>query len=643
MIGKALACAVIGLLLCDAASWAKSTQDPVVMTVGGMDVKLSEFEYLYKKNSEQQSAKTSLDDYVKMFVDYKLRVAAALDARLDTTANFMNDYNKYRMELARPYMRNKAVDDSLLHVAYDHACENVHVCHIMMSRGKSAAESARNKALMDSVRRLVAGGADFGELARKYSTDPAVTANGGDYGYISAGMLPYDFEDVAYNTPVGECSEVFETMFGFHMVKVLGRRPDAGQVKTRHILKMTRGLDSLQCAVKRQQIDSISRVLKTGADFADVARRETDEPSGKKSGGDLPWFGSGRMVPAFEHAAFALSENEISEPVETPFGYHIIMCEGRKPVGSFDEMRPQLEEAMARDSRNGIAVKRELERYRNECGVKVDAKSSEKAAAVLERCGGWNAASRVQLGAMEAVVFAVGGKIYTVADIAKLMPDGDIQGAGDAVARFNANVERTMNDAVRGQMIATLPERHAEYRNLLNEYRDGMLLYEVSNSNVWDKANTDHAGLQAYFEAHRGDFNWDKPHYKGYVVCGVSDSIADAAVAYLQSVAVAAEELTTTLRKRFGTNAKIERVIVGKGDNAVVDYVAFDGVRPDAMGRWTAYRPYQGKVIDQPEDAMDVKGVVSMGYQQELENRWMDELRAKYAVKINYKALDSLR
>ncbi len=643
MIRNILAGSVMAMSMLWCSLAAKNVADPVVMTVGGSDVKLSEFEYLYHKNSEQQAVNTSLDDYVKMFVDYKLRVAAALDARVDTMASFMDDYNKYRMELAQPYMRNKAMDDSLLRAAYSHALENVWVGHIMMPHGKPGAEAARQRALMDSVRNLAVSGSDFGELARTYSTDPAAAMNGGDYGYISAGMLPYDFEDVAYNTPVGECSPVFETMFGLHLVKVYGRRPDAGKVKARHILKMTRGLDSVQCAVKRHQIDSIYRVLQAGADFADVARRETDEPSGKKTGGDLQWFGAGRMVPAFERAAFALSEKEMSAPVETPFGYHIILCEGRKGVASYEEMRDELEEAMMRDGRSMKAVSREISLFRNEWGVAHDGKSEKKVRSVLTDCGGWNDMSRKALNDMRAKAFVLGGKTYTVAEVAALMPDGDVSDASKAMASYKATAERVMNDAVRARMLSTLPERCAEYRNLLNEYRDGILLYEISNRNVWDKANTDREGLQAYFEAHREDFRWDKPHYRGYVVCGVSDSIADEAVRYLAGADVAASDFATALRKRFGTDVKIERVIAGKGENPIVDYVAFAGTRPDALGRWVAYRGYAGAVLEQPADAMDVKGAVSMSYQQELEDRWMAELRAKYPVTINKKALEVLR
>lgn len=636
---KIKAIIVLAVMLMAVSAGARKSDDAVVMTVGGRDVTLSEFEYLYKKNNAQQQVATSLDDYVEMFVNYKLKVIAAKNAGIDTMSSYVKDMAAFRTELAQPYMIDRSVTDSLVTVAYGHLCENVAVSHIMVPVNGQYPYELQAR-LLDSIRGLIKGGADFGELARKYSIDPMAQANGGYMGYITGGMLPYSFEDVAYNTPVGEVSAPVLTTYGLHIIRVEARRADRGEVKTRHILKVTQGLDDATVIAKKAAIDSIYQVLKGGADFATVAMAETEDPSGRTTGGDLPWIGSGRVVPEFENVMYALADGEISEPVLTRFGYHIVLREGHRGLEPVEAMRETIENNIKSDERQMLSRNRSLQLYAASTGARILPKGIAALHKAVKAAGGYNDEARLELAGNKTNVMVVGGKKYSFARIAEMMPTEDLPDAQSAEQAFYENVFMKM---VGEDMLATLPARESEYRNLINEYSDGLLLYEISNRMVWDRPNTDPEGLEEYFKAHSSEFVWSEPHYRGYVVSATTDSIADKALDFLNTNTVSDDVLSTELRKRFGTSVKIERVIASATDNAVVAHVAFGGDKPSVGGRWNAFRAYGGQVLQQPEKATDMRGQVSMRYQQSLEEEWVKSLRDTYPVTVNHAVLNRMR
>ena len=215
--------------------------------------------------------------------------------------------------------------------------------------------------------------------------------------------------------------------------------------------------------------------------------------------------------------------------------------------------------------------------------------------------------------------------------------------AGDSYTAFYDAVGQLLNDKTLDYARERLIVDQPDYRNLVNEYRDGILLFEISNRNVWDRSTRDTEGLEEFFRANRENYKWDAPKYKGYIVFATNDSVAGAAHRYLASHEIEKDSLVKTLRKEFGRTVKIERVIAAKGDNAIVDNVAFNGEKASAPGNWKAWFGYKGRIIDAPEEAADVRGAVSADFQQELERRWIERLHKKYPVKINKKAIKKLK
>lgn len=637
-IFSALAAAVIL-----SASAAKN-DDPTVMTINGKDIRQSEFEYLYNKNNLQQLAPQTLDEYIDMFVVYKLKVADAEAAGLHTTAAFKNEFNGYCEELSKPYMTDSLVTKKLADEAYERLKTSRLVSHIMLPIGSSFDEKEANRSKLDSIRNaIVNGGADFGEMAIKYSSDRSARHNRGSMGYINANRFPYPFEKAAYETPIGGVSEVVDDApYGFHIIKVESERPNPGKVEARHILKLTAGLDKEEAAKKKNEIDSIYAVLKSGGDFDAIARKESEDPGSAANGGKLGFFGPGEMVKEFENAAFSLKDGEISTPFRTTYGYHIVQTLSHKGIGSFEEESPAIYAAMARDIRSAMPETERLAQIKNEMGANIDSAMLSEVKSLLaqskEAKTGFE--SLFDLGTKK--IAAVGNNTINISDVIGYIPENVRNGAHDSFTVFHQGLNHYIDKVTADLSRARLAETNYEYRNLVNEYRDGILLFEISNRNVWQRSTTDTEGLENYFRSNRDKYTWDKPHYKGYVIFATSDSIASEAKGFLAANAIENDSLVNSLRNNYGRHIKVERVVTAKGDNAIVDNVAFNSERPEAPGKWTAWFGYQGKIIEVPEEASDVRGAVSSDYQQQLEREWIKQLRGKYKVKINKKILKKL-
>ncbi len=633
---SALACAAI------LSASASKNADPVLMTINGKDVRQSEFEYLYHKNNLQQLAPQSIDEYIEMFIVYKLKVADAEAAGLHQTDAFTKEFNGYCAELSRPYLRDSIVEKRLIEEAYARMATSRKVSHIMLPLGSTYDEKEANRMKIDSIRTaIVNGSADFGEMAVRYSSDRSARVNNGSMGYINVNSYPYPFEKTAWETPVGEISPVIEDApFGFHIIRVEDERPNPGKVEARHILKLTNGLSEEEGAAKKAQIDSIYNLLANGGDFDAIARAESEDPGSAANGGRLGWFGPGEMVKEFEDAAFGLKDGGISAPFKTAYGYHIVQTLAHRGIGSLAEESERIKAAISRDMRSVMPETERMAQLKAELGVKIDSTGLMQA---RSRMTGDSPAEQLRsLQADNSLIATVGNRTISIGDVINYIPSNVLEGANDAFTVLNSGLENKINETVVEETRKNLAENNSEYRNLTNEYRDGILLFEISNRNVWERSTSDTEGLQKFFSANRAKYTWDKPHYKGYVIFATNDSIAGEAQKYLAANQVENDSLVSVMRANYGRNIKIEKVVTGKGENAIVDNVAFNGERPEAPGRWTAWFGYAGRVIDTPEEANDVRGAVASDYQQQLESEWIKALRKKYKVKLNKKALKAL-
>ena len=623
-----------------------SAKEPVIMNVNGEDVAKTEFEYLYGKNNKQQLSPQSLDDYVDMFKLYKLKVADAKAEGIDTLESFKKEMMEYRRELAAPYLADSAYLDKLIDEAYDWSKEEVESTHIMMFKTKDAAQNIVLRNRLDSIRTAILNGADFSEMAIAYSQDKGSSSRGGNMGYIVAGRYPYSFEKVAYNLPEGEISEIVESPVGYHVLKGGKHRKARGKVQVAHILRMARGNNPEVNAKAKAIIDSIYDVVSKDPEaFADLAQRFSEDGSSRQ-GGNLPWFGAGEMVAEFDSVAFAIPVNTISKPFRTAYGWHIIKKLDSKDIPTLSEMKPTF---LARvnnpqDERFEMIRANQNARLAKIHKSKVNNESLKVIYDRLDRTGIDSLfIERFSLGTDgNAELFSINGVSVPVKNMVSQMKD--IRQSEPVSARkiFDSNLQSFYNEALIEAEEDRLYKEEPAYRNLLKEYIDGSLLYEVSVKKVWDPASKDVAALDAYFKAHKDNYKWDTPRVKGYLVKVFNDSIGEK-IKEMVSV-TDRDSLISTVRKNFQGKCTIEKILVEKGLNPTIDYLAFGG-EPVASANPKVKDVFliDSRILNEPEELNDVKGLVTSDYQNLLQRQWEDELRKKYPVKVYKKVLKSVK
>lgn len=636
----------VGLGTC-ALALAFAAKDPVIMTVNGVDVPKSEFEYLYNKNSQQQINPQSLDEYVEMFKLYKMKVADARAEGIDTMSSFRKEAEQYRHELAAPYLADSVYINDLVQQAYDRTKEEVEAYHIMLFKPRDISMVGQTRSKIDSIRQCLLNGEDFADLAARFSQDRGSSSKGGRMGWIVANTYPVAFEIAAYNLPEGQVSDVVDSGIGYHILKGGKKRAARGKVKVAHILKLTKGKNASDQAKAKSQIDSLYQLAITNpANFSVLASNNSEDPGSARQGGMLPAFGAGEMVAEFDSVAFALADNEISEPFETAYGYHIIKKLGTEPIASLQSVKPRLvaritspqdpRYLLVRDNQTRKLAKKHKGSLneKNLDMLRADVKTSGLDSALFAK---WNAPQIANM-----PLFSVEGKPVNVKALVAEIEQLDIPASDIAVEEFNKHIDRIYNrtlvEAEENSLLVSQPD----YANLLREYVDGSLLYEVSVRKVWDKAAKDTEGLKAYFEANRDNYKWSEPRAKGFLVQAVNDSIG--ALVRERAGVIAPDTLVQTIRKEFKGNASIDRVLVSKGTNAMVDNIMFGA--PEATpsnSKYTVYFMINPRLITEPEEVADVKGMVTSDYQNEFQQAWENELRKKYPVKVNEKVLRSIK
>ena len=615
--------------------------DPVLMEVGSDKVTLSEFEYLYHKNSQQQLEKESLDDYLERFAVYKLKVEDAKAAGIDTTSAFKKEFGSYRKELAAPYLQDSTVIERLAEEAYDRMKSEVEVEHIMLPLVPEY-EMPQTVARLDSIKQCILNGEDFGDLAVKYSIDRSAKVNRGLLGYLTVGRVPYSFEKAAFDTPVGEMA-IVRTDFGVHLIKVLDKRPSQGEVLVEHILKLfpRNANDSAKAAVS-VVMDSIYAVVKGGADFEKVATNESEDPGSAAQGGKLPWFGTGRMVPEFEQVSFALAKDSISRPFATRYGIHIVKKLDSRGLPAFAQCKAGIMRMMQRDERANMPREAKVEELKKEFALKENSQFIDMVGNELEAYGKYDSTLVDNLQEhIDCVAFSFAGKDVMANEVFKNLDRGLAIEKEAAMGYITNVLHRVETGKVIEHETELLGEKYPDYRNLLNEYFDGMMLFEISNRKVWDKANKDVEGLEKFFESHRSDYTWNEPRFKGYVIYTANDSLKNAIEDMIK--VTGRDSLFQTLRKHFKRNVRIEYLLVKKGENPEVDNLAFGVDSTSVDGRLPISFEFESKIIDQPEEMADVRGQVTADYQSELEKQWVANLKDKYKVKIHKKVLKKVK
>ncbi|MCP9612174.1 peptidylprolyl isomerase [Coprobacter tertius] len=624
--------------------------DPEIMKVNGKSIKKSEFEYIYNKNNQQQIDHKSLDEYVVLFKNYKLKVAEAEAHKIDTTRAFQTELAGYRKQLAKPYLVDTSVDDKLAQEAYDRLKEEIKVSHILfnVNPGSSVEEKEKVHGRALEVLNKIRNGADFNKMADEYSEDPSVRQNHGNLGYITGFRTVYPFEMAAYQTPVGSVSEPVETQFGYHLVKVWDRRPSRGEILTAHIMIMTSPEDTPdQAKAKEAKIKEIYQEVIQGGDFAKIAREKSEDTGSAQKGGEMPWISTGRIVPEYEEAAFALKNvGDISQPIKTAYGWHIIRLLDKRALKPYDEMKPLIMRTIARDERGTLGQKVLIGKLKKEYHFTINETAKERLNSLISTAYPTDSLYLATIANDRLPLFTLDGEIYKISDFAQ-----DAMGMRRSVRNASAKMmldlmlDAYVNKTVLNYEDSQLERKYPDFRNLMNEYRDGMLLFEISNQEVWDKASKDEVGLAEYFKKNKKKYRWDEPKYKGFVVKCSSKEIAKQVKKRIKTLPI--DSVVMYVNKEFNNDTlkqvRIERGLFVKGDNEIVDKLAFKiGEKPVDSKFPVIF--VSGKMLKKgPQVYTDIRGQVTADYQNYLEEKWVEQLNLKYPVEIHEDVLKTVK
>jgi peptidyl-prolyl cis-trans isomerase SurA len=617
-----------------------SSKNISLFSVNRKDVSADEFIYLYRKNHQKAKddfTKDKIEEYLSLYTNFKLKVEEARKRGMDTTAAFKKEFNQYKEELRKPYLPGNNLTDSLVKMTYNRMKEEVRASHILVSLSPDAtpSDTAKAYAKISEIRTRILSGEDFAKVASESSEDPSAKTNFGDLGYFTALQMVYPFESAAFTTPVGEVSKPVRSRFGYHILKVVDKRPTRGEVEVSHI--MVRTGDSKNNDQAKNIIFEVYDKLQAGVAWAELCKQYSEDPSSKENGGKLNPFKVGGMsnVPEFERVSFELEKpGQISDPVQTQYGWHIIRLERKIPLASFEEMTPTLRSRVMRDERSQISKQALQTKLRKDLGLVefISVKNDVLAAAdtTLQTAEWVPVLKKPQV--LASGLFELNKKIFKVNDFLKFA----IKSQKPNSQEPQRYLEQLYNNYIDEQMMIIQEEnilqKNPEYKYLLNEYYEGILLFEIMEKEVWNKASEDSVGQYRYFEKNAAKYQ-ASDRLKGTFYSTPQKDLIDPL-----KVLVDQGDHQKILEFVSKNKIKSESGYYKKADKAILQQVKWEkGVYP-VENNGMYYLAWIKEILPAGQMSFEeARPTLISDYQNFLEESWVSELRKKYPVRVNEK------
>lgn len=633
-----------------------SNAQNILFTIGNEAVTAGEFVKVYQKTNisgEADFSENSLREYLDLYINFRLKVKEARDLGMDTTAAVINEFRTYRSKLTPSYM----FDTSLLREAYQRMQKELRVEHLLVKLDPSASPADTLKAYRRALnwrKLLTSGKMSFQTLAADSSQDPSAKDNLGDLGWITPMQLIYPFERAAYSLKPGVISQPVRTNFGYHLIRVTDTRPSQGTVTVAHIfIKLPQKATEEDALRARQTIDSVYQALKNGADWDAMVRKYSQDRTTTGSGGQLKPFGTGQMVTEFEQAAFALKNpGDISEPVRTKFGWHIIRLVAKKPLGDFNSMKDDIRKRIENGPWKDYAKERFIARLKEQYPVREFPVNRQNLFARIDTSllkGLWSDSAVADL---KAPVFTITDtrwvpetKTYTQADLADFIEKNQrkFMNKGSMSAMLNALYEQFLNNSLTLFEDARLEAKNPPFRDLMDEYMNGILLFDLASDKVWTRAVEDTAGLRQFYEQNKHNYMGQE---KAQITIYTARSAAVAEqLRALQSKGLSDEKLLARLNKKDKNSLLIAKETVEKGKNSELEKLGWGTagqtftVATDSVVRLLRI----DRILPPaPRPLNEIKGYVVADYQEKLEREWVAELKRRYPVAVNEQVFRSI-
>ena len=621
---------IIYILLIGYCTLSAQNRKDILFTVEDQPVFVNEFMRVFNKNRDivVEENKKSIDEYLELFINYKLKLKQAYDLKYDTIGVYQKELAQYKAQLIAPYLKDSEITNALVLEAYDRTKREVNASHILVRLEPKAAPVdtllAYNKIL--EAREKIINGTPFEVIAKQYSEDPSAQQNGGSLGYFSAFSMVYPFENAAYSTKVNAVSMPFKTQFGYHIVKVNNYRDSEGEIEVAHIMIKEHPEDSLYAQTK---IKEVYAKLLQNENFELLAKLHSDDKNSSPNGGKLAKFNATKMIKSFADVAFSLKEvNDFSKPFKTPYGWHIVKLIQKYPVKDFKSMKGELTQKIEKSKRYKIVGTSIVKRLINDYKI---VKNDAILQSVIEKD------SSSISNNLKSTIFSINENQTPLNEFITYNSKQKNKTVNEAYSEF---FEVKILDYYKDNLEKT----DSEFAFTFQEYKDGLLLFDLLQNKVWKRAEQDTIALKKYFENNRQNYYWKK---RGDVIIA-SCTHKDKAelVKKLLEEGKGLDEIKEIVNEGATIHVMFSKGIVEANNNKLPKKFTFntEGISEIFNEENVNFLVVKvNKIIPpKPMELWEAKGKVINNFQDYLDKEWIKELKNKYSVKVNKGVLKKL-
>ena len=627
------------------------SQEIDILTINGNKVYKSEFEQIYWKNKKEKLAtKEDLDEYIDLFINFKLKVLAAEKLGLDTMNKFINELNGYKIQLEKPYLIDTAINEALIKEAYFRTINEIEASHIMIkvSPTSSPLDTLKAWKTIDSISKVLANTkSSFGELAEELSHCPSGKMDKGNLGYFNAFKMVYPFENAAYNTAIGKVSPIVRTRFGYHLVKPHNLRKAKGRVKAAHIMIVCDSKKQSDCNNAKEKIDAIYSSIINGGSFEEIAKESSNDRKSAQKGGELGWISSGGNVyPSFENAVFNLiANNQISKPFQTPNGWHIVKRLDFEDVKSYEDLRYELKNKIQKDAR----AQKTRSSFINSLKITYSLKETFDPKTVQNILANKYFDSieirkNTRPKSIDKVIVDFAENQFTYKDFIVFLSNTSKQ-----LGKYKRDIKlisEKYNQFLNLNLIeyekTQLPLKYPDFKALLKEYRDGILLFDISDQMIWSKAIKDTSGLKLFYEKNQD--TWKYPNRAKTEIYTTQDKKTAKKIYKLLSKKIRYDSIQKIVNQD-DMNVELNKKTLDEFNDFNMSYNELsEGItKPIKVNEKFIILNVYEKLDSRNKLLNEAEGIIVSAYQNHLEKEWIKKLRSENEITVNYDALYSIK
>ncbi len=620
-------------------------KDEVLLEVDGEPVMTSEFLRVYNKNLDlvKDESQKDVDGYLKLFTEYQLKLKEAKRLKLDEDTKYQREFLRYKKQLTKNYLSENKVTDALVQEAYERNNYDVNAAHVLVRLDGNAKDTlkAYNQVLKLRERVLEEG---FDAVKASAHNGQSVFLE--DLGYFSAFKMVYDFETAAFNTPKGEISMPFRTQFGYHVVMVKDKRKSRGTITAAHIMIALQQNDTLLNPEER--INDIYKKLQQGEKFESLAKQFSDDKSSARNGGKLSAFKSGQLSSTiFEDQAFALqNDNDISKPFKSEYGWHIVKRIAYEPIKSFEELKPEIESKVKRDSRSQLINEAMVDALKKRYQISYNPEAKKYFTSLLNEnyfARSWRLPEDFEI---DKTVFTIGDQSFSYEAFGRHLMSAQrnyVNRKGDFSVVIDKEFDKFFETSILKYREDNLEFENKDFADILKEYRDGLLLFDLMEKEIWNKASKDSVGLEAYYQKHKSKYQWSD-RVDVVIATAANEDYAKKALKMMKK-GKSEQDIKKALDKDGKKNIIFTKGTYNTNDPKLPSNLKIEQGVSEIYSHNDAFHVIDIKAVLPAgiKTLEEAKGNVINDYQNEIEANWIDSLYKRFKVDVNKKALKKVK